>query len=451
MRLIYLFSLIFLSTAALGSEANKRFQQKLNHLGYNVGVADGIIGKKTKSGFQKFLTEQGLQFDGTLDDEDFEFLNEIYSQSDLYVPMASSDQRRLDVCDAILSKQGYALKSQMGKLGSYSSEALFSEIGIDIFADLDGDGKYELISPMHSYSHPRYFGKNIKIVSNSPEKMTIDNKTRNNLEGLLFKNEQPKTKEIREVLSGDLNGDKLTDLAFIDYGEHNNEKPNDGKIVLLISKKGGYNWEVISPKPSHVFIHTGALLDIDNDGDLDLIAGTVGNGTRRMLAFKNDGDANFTPTSAPRAGGKFGNGWASYSGTDVNNDGFHDLIMDYINPQTRTRGIQIVWGKSNGLLNRPEVSKLSSSHFAKNDRLQDAQILKDGNKSYIWATVVADGYKDGTKIIKYEIEDKRLTNSAIVLHEHFKANPWIDTTYSCDDGIYFVSQLSDLKLSYNIK
>ena len=39
-----------------------------------------------------------MQFDGTIDEKDFEFLNEIYSQSDLYVPMASSEQRRSDVC-----------------------------------------------------------------------------------------------------------------------------------------------------------------------------------------------------------------------------------------------------------------------------------------------------------------------------------------------------------------
>lgn len=191
----------FISTATLASEANIRFQEQLNRLVYNVGAADGILGKKSKTGFEKFLKEQGLQFDGTIDSDDFELLNDFYLQSDLYIPMASADQRRLDVCGAILSKQGYVLKSQMEKLGSYSSEALFSEIGIDIFADLGDDGQYELISPMHSYSHPRYFGKNIKIVSNSPEKITIGHKTRNDWEGLLFANEQPKTKEIREVLS----------------------------------------------------------------------------------------------------------------------------------------------------------------------------------------------------------------------------------------------------------
>ena len=90
MKLLYLLTFLLISTGLNASETNKRFQQQLNQLGYNVGIADGIIGKKTKSGFQKFLTEQGRQFDGTIDDDDFEFLNKFYLKSD-------PGQRRLGV------------------------------------------------------------------------------------------------------------------------------------------------------------------------------------------------------------------------------------------------------------------------------------------------------------------------------------------------------------------
>ena len=41
--------------------------------------------------------------------------------------------------------------------------------------------------------------------------------------------------------------------------------------------------------------------------------------------------------------------------------------------------------------------------------------------------------------------------SKLVLHERFKSNPWIDTTYNCNGTLYFVSQISDLKLEYNIQ
>ena len=66
MKLLYLLTFLLITTGLNASETNKRFQQQLNQLGYNVGIADGIIGKKTKSGFQKFLTEQGRQFDGKI-------------------------------------------------------------------------------------------------------------------------------------------------------------------------------------------------------------------------------------------------------------------------------------------------------------------------------------------------------------------------------------------------
>ena len=44
-------------------------QEILNHLGYNVGAADGILGPKTSAGLKKFQTDQELTPNGTLNIE----------------------------------------------------------------------------------------------------------------------------------------------------------------------------------------------------------------------------------------------------------------------------------------------------------------------------------------------------------------------------------------------
>ncbi len=45
----------------------KEAQQKLNALGYDVGVADGVAGAKTTNALRRFQSERGIQVTGRLD------------------------------------------------------------------------------------------------------------------------------------------------------------------------------------------------------------------------------------------------------------------------------------------------------------------------------------------------------------------------------------------------
>lgn len=45
-------------------EANKKLQNKLNELGYNCSIADGILGAKSKSAIKAFQKDKGLVVDG---------------------------------------------------------------------------------------------------------------------------------------------------------------------------------------------------------------------------------------------------------------------------------------------------------------------------------------------------------------------------------------------------
>ena len=42
-------------------------QNLLNDLGYNAGVANGVMGRKTTNALRLFYKENGSNFDGTLD------------------------------------------------------------------------------------------------------------------------------------------------------------------------------------------------------------------------------------------------------------------------------------------------------------------------------------------------------------------------------------------------
>ena len=66
------------------------------------------------------------------------------------------------------------------------------------------------------------------------------------------------------------------------------------------------------------------LLDVDNDGDLDLVAP----GATRSVSL-NDGRGNFSPTTSPMLG--FG---SILSGADLDNDGDEDLVSSYLSSQT---------------------------------------------------------------------------------------------------------------------
>tara|TARA_B100000767_G_scaffold212109_1_gene199306 strand:- start:637 stop:888 length:252 start_codon:yes stop_codon:yes gene_type:complete len=52
-------------------------QKKLNELGFNAGVVDGIWGGTTKNALIEFLSGKGIKFDGLLDENEFKMLRHI--------------------------------------------------------------------------------------------------------------------------------------------------------------------------------------------------------------------------------------------------------------------------------------------------------------------------------------------------------------------------------------
>lgn len=55
-------------------EQNRQVQIALNYFGYNVGGADGVLGRNSRNGIRRFQADMGYNVDGYLDDHELNFL-----------------------------------------------------------------------------------------------------------------------------------------------------------------------------------------------------------------------------------------------------------------------------------------------------------------------------------------------------------------------------------------
>jgi hypothetical protein len=119
------------------------------------------------------------------------------------------------------------------------------------------------------------------------------------------------------VAAGDVDGDGLCDLYFCGMDGGN----------ALYRNRGNWHFEEITTAAGvrcAGFDSTGAtFVDLDGDGDLDLVVNTIGHGTR---CFLNDGRGRFDDVT--RAMGlEAPHGSMSLAFADVNGDGFLDLFV----------------------------------------------------------------------------------------------------------------------------
>lgn len=194
-------------------------------------------------------------------------------------------------------------------------ESIPTSNGIDLFqtsysaaysyADFNGDGYEDILLAKNKYNIERH-----------PLELFINNKNENFvLDQTLIQNNIG-CETARKSIVGDYNGDGKPDVFFADHGA-------EGAVFefaypsILLSNSNGYNFEILDNLPKS-FYHGAASGDIDNDGDLDIITSTG-------LVLINDGFANFSDMNQL---------WQTSEGgiytielIDINNDGFLDLIV----------------------------------------------------------------------------------------------------------------------------
>ncbi len=237
--------------------------------------------------------------------------------------------------------------------------------------DIDGDGQEDLL-------YYEGYDLNISPTPNPPPSVFMN--TGVALKQTNYTGPSIKDPHGTKILVGDFNNDSLPDIfsnVAVDPPFGAFPFLNDNNHLLLNSKNG---FASVKEFPDQGFWYTGCSGDIDNDGDLDIIAFNFhnqSNGVKSRIMW-NDGKANFT---------------LDFNGVgdipvvylselvDVNNDGFLDLVMVFV-PATipsRVNDFRVLWGNGKGFsLTNSTAINISGEWYLMN--LDFTDVDADGTK-----------------------------------------------------------------------
>ena len=149
----------------------------------------------------------------------------------------------------------------------------------------------------------------------------------------LFANAE-KTTHSREIHAADFNNDQLIDLLVSSHGFDGADFAGEKNVLLLANAEQQFTTDTVKQEPFNYrgFTHSSAIGDIDNDGDIDIvfsdITGADVDASGNIQLFFNDGVANFSKRSTAYKQGDGGDMFIiSTKLVDLNNDGFLDLVL----------------------------------------------------------------------------------------------------------------------------
>lgn len=132
--------------------------------------------------------------------------------------------------------------------------------------------------------------------------------------------------DTRDIVVEDLNGDGAIDIFIQGYGYDGPDLPHDGELDLLLLSNGSGQWEVNNQTISNTTSRGHGLDsgDIDGDGDIDIIDNSALRNPQVGI-WINDGNGNFTQESL-RIDDGLQPHWVTL--VDVDNDGDLDIFTD---------------------------------------------------------------------------------------------------------------------------
>ena len=240
--------------------------------------------------------------------------------------------------------------------------------------DIDGDGQEDLF-------YYEGYDLNISPTPNPPPSVFMNTGT--TLKQTNYTGPNIKDPHGTKILVGDFNNDSLPDIfsnVAVDPPFGAFPFLNDNNHLLLNSKNG---FTTVKEFPDQGFWYTGCSGDIDNDGDLDIIAFNFhnqSNGVKSRIMW-NDGKANFTIDFTG-----VGDIPVVYLSelVDVNNDGFLDLVIVFVPAifPSRVNDFRVLWGNGKGfsLTNSSSIS-ISGEWYLMN--LDFTDLDADGTKEII--------------------------------------------------------------------
>jgi hypothetical protein len=238
----------------------------------------------------------------------------------------------------------------------------------------------------------------------------------------------------RQIIVNDFNNDNLDDLFFIQHGPDVPNKKFPQKNEIMLSSKAGYKVRY-APGEKSIW-HGGAAGDIDNDGDIDVIASPLLNKLGEMTdigLYENTGQGTFTFKRLFKNVGRiyFLELW------DINRDGYLDILMD-----GHEEDLKISFGKKNGFFSKPKTflktpnSLTQAIDFADidNDGIQDVIRLSSLSTDISKKKYSYDMYYGGFEIEVLKLDQGRvLSSNTITKHIHPKGHhSWLARLSACD-------------------
>ena len=244
------------------------------------------------------------------------------------------------------------------------------------------------------------------------------------------------SKLVTGIHQADVNNDGYEDLVIVDYGEHDYEHLAGGVITVFeqLPGKKKFRMRVVSSlRQKH---HRSVVLDIDNDGDVDIVS--VGGFVRpdktrkrgNVTVFVNDGRGFFTEDKDQFP-------YMDYAwfvdARDLNNDGYADLVIG--GRGSRQKHVYFDMTKS---------GRKTEIHFRDGSRrFNDLAILymtvrKEGNESVAYFYTTTDYHE--RYIFKNTFVGERQASSELIWKKNKNSPEFggygITFVYGCDDGIY---------------
>lgn len=329
MRLSLLFALPFMGIVSpVFADQIQTVQRLLNELGYNAGVPDGIIGRKTTKAITSFYIDNDRTFDGVIDDNETADLTTMSGGFYGECTDINVDSQPINHTSAIppYLPQYETVVTQIpayvvGTFGRVANPEYFENVHPWVLAvsDLNNDGITDIYVGYAETGVPPLIYLGTASGKFNPLENPVDDFRRH----------------VNLGTFSDLNADGYDDFigfTSADHVEHFAKQgykgiaPGESDFVLINDGGTAFLPLAVPEARKNDINHGGVIADINNDGFMDIIP-----------LSENDGDATYPLINI--AGTSFelsryplpkvvSEHWIEYGATsDLDGDGFDDLVI----------------------------------------------------------------------------------------------------------------------------
>ncbi|SFS13686.1 FG-GAP-like repeat-containing protein [Yoonia litorea] len=351
--------LVHAQEVALDRSDVRSLQTNLNALGFSVGGADGIAGRRTLAAVAEAAEMFGLNA-ASIDSAFKTELDAIAASRTSTASTFKTDLPRIEM--------EWVTETDIRERPGLESYNVVPRILIA--GDLDGDGGDEVVLVQDAVD------SSFNVVA-VPTPLQILSQGTDRWAG--FPDSVSRILE-REGVVADFNGDGLNDLFIAASGVDKPPYPGEQNVLLLSSENGHEDVSFTHLPVFDDFAHGAASSDIDGDGDLDLFVATNGDNTPIEPYFLiNDGSGKFDRSvAANHMNGRLVDlsgrqrQFRPYYSTgrffDADGDGFEDLALlsqGVSDPFTFTEidGSIILHGDETGQFGRERITELPAGKW----------------------------------------------------------------------------------------